>query len=114
MLKNARVLMTGMTGQVGSSLAKILAPHNEIHGMARFSKAGSREAVEALGVKPIACDYTSGDFSGVPDDYEYVLHVAADVYPESMDVGVRQNAEGAGLLLNHFRKAKAWIYRSEE
>ncbi len=112
MLKGARLLMTGMTGQVGSSLARLLSPHNEISGLARFSKPGSREAVEALGVRPIACDYTSGDFTGVPDDFDYVLHVAADTWPETMDGGVTQNAEGAGLLFNHFKKAKAWIYVS--
>lgn len=112
MLKGVRLLMTGMTGQVGESLARLLAPHNEISGLARFSKPGSREAVEAMGVRPIACDYTTGDFTGVPDDVDYVLHVAADVYPASMDVGVTQNAEGAGLLFNHFKKAKAWIYVS--
>jgi UDP-glucuronate 4-epimerase len=112
MLKGARLAMTGITGQVGESLARLLAPHNEIHGLARYTKPGSREAVEAIGVTPVACDYTSGDFTGVPDDFDYVLHVAADVYPASMDVGVTQNAEGAGLLFNHFKKAKAWIYVS--
>jgi len=112
MLKGARLLMTGMTGQVGSSIAAQLAPHNEISGLARFSKPGSTEAVKAMGITPIACDYTSGDFSGVPDDFDYVLHIAADVYPENIDVGVRQNAEGAGLLFNHLRKAKGWIYVS--
>jgi UDP-glucuronate 4-epimerase len=112
MLKGARLLMTGVTGQVGESLARLLAPHNEIHGLARYTKPGSREAVAAIGVTPVACDYTTGDFTGVPDDFDYVLHVAADVYPESMDVGVAQNAEGAGLLFNHFKNAKSWIYVS--
>jgi len=112
MLKGARVLMTGITGQVGSSIARILAPHNEILGLARFSREGSREAVEAMGIAPIACDYTTGNFDGVPDDVDYVLHFAADVFPPDIDTGVQQNAEGAGLLFNHFRKAKAWIYCS--
>jgi nucleoside-diphosphate-sugar epimerase len=112
MLKNARLLMTGMTGQVGASIASILAPHNEIYGMARYSKPGSRAQVEAMGITPIACDYSTGDFTGVPDDFDYVLHIAADVYPADIDTGVRQNAEGAGLLFNHMKKAKAWIYVS--
>ena len=112
MLKGARVLMTGITGQVGSSIGALLAPHNEIHGLARYSQPGSREAVEALGIEPIACDYSDGNFEGVPDDFDYVLHIAADVRPEDIDTGVRQNAEGTGLLFDHFRKAKAWIYVS--
>jgi UDP-glucuronate 4-epimerase len=112
MLKDARVLMTGMTGQVGSSIATILAPHNQIFGLARYSKPGAKEMVEAMGVTPIVCDYTTGDFTGVPNDFDYVLHVAADTTPADIDSGLRQNAEGTGLLFNHLNKAKAWIYVS--
>jgi nucleoside-diphosphate-sugar epimerase len=112
MLTGARVLMTGMTGQVGASIATLLAPRNEIVGMARYSKPGSKELVQAMGVTPLVCDYTTGDFSGVPNDFDYVLHIAAEVYPPDIDSGVRQNAEGAGLLFNHLHRAKAWIYVS--
>lgn len=112
MLKGARLLMTGITGQVGSSIAALLAPHNEIFGLARYGAPGSREAVEKMGVRPLVCDYTEGRFDGVADDFDYVLHVAADVHPETIDIGVQQNAEGTGLLLNHFRHARAWIYVS--
>jgi nucleoside-diphosphate-sugar epimerase len=112
MLKNKRLLMTGLTGQLAGSIAQILAPHNEVYGLARYSKPGSKEAVEALGITPIVCDYTSGDFEGVRDDYDYVFHAAADVFPADIETGLKQNAEGAGLLLNHLKKAKAWIYVS--
>ena len=112
MLKGARLLMTGMTGQVGSSIAAQLAPHNEIHGLARYSSPGSREAAQAMGIRPVVCDFATGDFSGVPDDFDYVLHVAAEIFPETIDSGIRNNAEGAGLLLNHLRNAKGWIYVS--
>lgn len=112
MLESTRLIMTGITGQVGSSIGRLLAPHNEVYGLARFSQPGSREAVQALGIVPVACDYSTGEFEGVPDDFDYVLHIAADVHPEDIDTGVRQNAEGTGLLFDHFRKAKAWIYVS--
>ena len=54
------------------------------------------EAVEALGITPVVCDYTTGDFSGVPDDFDYVFHAAADVFPVDIETGLRQNAEGTG------------------
>ena len=101
MLKNARLLMSGLTGQLAGSIAAILAPHNEIYGLARYSKPGSKEAVEALGITPVVCDYTTGNFDGVPGDFDYVFHAAADVFPVDIETGLRQNAEGTGLLLNH-------------
>lgn len=112
MLKNKRIAITGLTGQIGGSVIRLLAPHNEIIGLARYTREGSREEVEALGVKAIACDYASGNFEGVPDDVDYVIHIAAEVFPPSFESGVHQNAVGTGLLFNHFRKAKAWFYAS--
>ncbi|WP_242129580.1 NAD(P)-dependent oxidoreductase [Sphingobium sp. Sx8-8] len=104
--------MTGLTGQIGSSVAALLAPGNEIIGLARYTKQGSLEAAEKLGVQAVKCDYTTGDFTGVPDDVDYVLHIAADTFPVDFDTGVHQNGVGTGLLFNHFRKAKSWIYVS--
>lgn len=112
MLTNKRIVLTGMTGQVGASLAAGLAPHNEVFGLARYSKPGSSEAVEALGVTPVPCDYTTGDFSGVPTDVDYVIHVAADTDPATLDIGIEQNAIGTGRLFHHLRSAKAWFYTS--
>src|SRR5690606_14906863 len=112
MLKGKKILLTGMTGQLGESLALGLAPHNEVWGLARFTAAGSRERVEAMGVRPISCDYTANNFEGVPDDFEYVLHAAAAVSPKSSEEGMVQNAEGTGFLLAHCRKAKGFIYVS--
>jgi len=39
--------LPGFTGQLAGSIAAILAPHNEIYGLARYTRPGSREAVEA-------------------------------------------------------------------
>lgn len=111
-MKGKRILLTGMTGQLGESLAMGLAGDNEVWGLARFTRAGSKERVEALGVRPLTCDYTSNNFEGIPDDFEYVVHAAAAVKPASSEEGMVQNAEGTGFLLNHCRKAKAFIYIS--
>jgi len=112
MLTGKKLLLTGMTGQLGSSLAMGLVPHNEVWGMARFTAPGSRERVEAMGIRTIACDYTANNFDGVPDDFDYVLHAAAAVMPQSSEEGMVQNAEGTGFLLAHCRRAKGFIYIS--
>jgi UDP-glucuronate 4-epimerase len=112
MLNGQRILLTGMTGQVGGSLAAGLAPYNEVFGLARYTRPGAREEVRALGVTPVVCDYSSGDFSGVPTDVDYVIHVAADTDPATLEIGLRQNAEGTGLLFHHLRAAKGWFYTS--
>jgi UDP-glucuronate 4-epimerase len=111
-VKNKLIALTGITGQVGGALAAGLAPHNEVFGLARYSKPGAREAAEALGVRTIPCDYTTGDFAGVPTDVDYVIHVAADTDPATLDVGIEQNAIGTGRLFHHFRAAGAWFYTS--
>jgi nucleoside-diphosphate-sugar epimerase len=112
MLKGKRIAITGLTGQIGAAVVDLLAPHNEIIGLARYTREGSREEAEAAGVQAVPCDYTTGNFDGVPSDVDYVIHIAADVYPKDFDTGVHQNAVGTGLLFNHFRTAKAWIYVS--
>jgi nucleoside-diphosphate-sugar epimerase len=70
------------------------------------------DEVAAMGVTPIVCDYTTGEFGDVPTDIDYVIHVAADTDPETIEVGVEQNAIGTGLLFNNFPNAKGWWYTS--
>jgi len=85
------------------------APRCEMWGLARYTKPGSREATEALGVRPVVGDFTQGQFDEVPDDFDYVLHFAAATRPGTAEAGMVQNAEGAGLLMHHCRKAKAFL-----
>jgi UDP-glucuronate 4-epimerase len=112
MLRGARIALTGITGQVGGSLAAGLAADNDVLGLARFTRPGSREEVAALGVTPVPCDYVSGDFAGVPTEVDYVLHVGADTNPATLEGGIEQNAVGTGRLFHHFGSARAWFYTS--
>lgn len=113
MLNGEKILITGPAGQIALPMARFLARDNEVWGIARFSGAGSREAVEAVGVKTVNVDLANGVFDGVPDDFTYVLHLAAYMGPEpDLDWAIRVNAEGTGLLLQHCRKAKAALVMS--
>ena len=52
------------------------------------------------------------DFSGLPDDFTYVVHLAALASGDDCDRAITVNAEGTGLLLEHCRRAKAALVMS--
>jgi nucleoside-diphosphate-sugar epimerase len=113
MLSGEKILVTGPAGNIAFPLARYLAEQNEVWGIARFSEEGSREKVEALGVKTLVCDLGTADFSELPNDFTYVLHLAATVRGGTdYDAAMAVNAEGTGLLLQHCRKAKAALVMS--
>ena len=71
---------------------------------------GGRIAL-AVGVATQAVDLGDPDFSSLPEDFTYLLHIAAD-FSEDYERGLRVNAEGTGLLLSHCRNAKAALVMS--
>ena len=113
MLSGEKILLTGPAGQIAFPLADYLARDNEVWGIARFGDPATREQVDALGVTTRVCDIGSGDFGDLPDDFTYVLHLAAFMAPGlDFDEAIRVNAEGTGLLLSHCRTAKAALVMS--
>lgn len=115
MLTDKRILVTGPAGQIAFPLVEFLAPHNEVWGVARFSDHESRARVEELGVVTRSLDLSRPDFSDIPDDFEYVIHLAA-FKTEGLDYdhAISVNAEGTGLLLRHCRRAKAALVMSTQ
>lgn len=108
MLRDQKILITGPAGQIAFPMASYLARDNEVWGIARFSEAGSRERVEAAGVTTRIVDLAAADFRDVPDDFTYVLHIAAYLGGGTdYNAAIRTNAEGTGLLLQHCRSARA-------
>lgn len=108
MLRDHKILITGPAGQIAFPLASYLARDNEVWGIARFSEAGSRERVEAAGITTRTVDLATGDFGDLPDDFTYVLHLAAFLgTAPDYDAAIRVNAEGTGIVLHHCRKARA-------
>ena len=113
MLRDRKILVTGPAGQIAFPLARALAKQNEVWGIARFADGRNRAEVEAAGIVARACDLATGDFSGIPDDFDAVLHLAAYQAPgEDYDAAIRGNAEATGLLLQHCRKARAALVMS--
>ena len=85
---------------------------NEVWGLARFSGANALAEVESAGVIPYRRDLEKGDFSELPDDFTYVLHLAALSFGADYDRGDRGQRRGTGLLLHHCRRAKAALVMS--
>lgn len=113
MLSDAKVLVTGPSGQIGSAIVRALAADNEVWGIARFGDPETRARVEALGVATRAVDLADPDLSDVPDDVTHVVHLAAYMGREGDDDhAITVNAEGTGMLLQHCRRARAALVMS--
>ena len=112
MLSGEKILITGPAGRIAFGLARSLAANNEVWGIARFSAAETRAKVEAVGVTTRTLDIASGQFDGLPSDFTYLLHIAADFSEDDYDQALRVNAEGTGFILEHCRSAKAALVMS--
>src|SRR5262245_31361828 len=109
-LRGRRILVTGPAGQIAVPLARPLARHNEVWGVARFSQPGSRERVEKAGVATAEVDLSAPDWRKLPERFDYVLHLA--VFQQAgldYDRALAVNAEGTGLLMSRFRTARAFL-----
>jgi len=107
-MRGAKILITGPTGQVASPIAVALAADNEVWGIARFTNAAARAALEKSGVRCETVNLAAGEFDGLPTDFDYVLNLAvAKSGNWEKDLGA--NAESVGLLMAHCRTAKAFL-----
>lgn len=111
MLTDEKILVTGPAGRIAYALTAALARDNEVWGIARFGDAEQRREVDALGVRTVPVDLYDADFSELPDDFTYVLHIAVAL-EHDYDRALRVNAEGTGMLLAHCRTAKAALVMS--
>src|SRR5689334_11284491 len=112
MLQGKKILITGVSGLLAGGIADRIGRQNNMWGLARFTQPSSRERTEAAGVKTVRGDIAEGQFEGLPKNFEYILHMAADTEPGTQEVAMRQNTEATGLLMNHFRSVKAFLFVS--
>ena len=112
MLDGEKVLITGATGKIAFPIARRLAQGNEVWGAARLGRPGDREKLIIAGIEPVALDVSSGDFSGLPDDFSYVFHAAVDPGADDWARCVETNAQSSGELLFHCRAAKGFVFCS--
>lgn len=112
MLEDKKILITGLTGKLGGTMADALVRDNELWGYARYSQPGQLEYWQNAGVKTVVGDFARNELTGLPDDFDYVIHVAANTRPTSVEQGMQDNSDGVGILMNHCRKARAFLHVS--
>jgi UDP-glucuronate 4-epimerase len=110
-MRDAKILITGPTGQVASPIAKALAADNEVWGIARFTDAAAREDLQKSGVRCETVNLAAGEFTAIPSDFDYVLNLAV-AKSGNWDKDLAANAESVGLLMAHCRNAKAFLHCS--
>src|SRR5258705_12515206 len=106
------ILVTGATGQLAGAVARGLVGANEIIALARFTAPGSRESLEAAGVRCAYGDYVTQDWREAPEKVDYVFHAAANTKPATIEEGMRDNVEGVGFLMERYRDAQAFLHVS--
>jgi UDP-glucuronate 4-epimerase len=112
-LTDEKILITGPSGQVGSSLAAHFAKSNEVWGVARFRTSAPRERLEGFGVITRSVDLLEGGLASLPDDFTYVLHAAAFQQGGlDFDYAIRVNAEAAGLVMHRYPRARGFLATS--
>ncbi|OBI85432.1 NAD-dependent epimerase/dehydratase family protein [Mycobacterium asiaticum] len=110
-MRDSKILITGVTGQVAAPVALALAADNEVWGVARFTDSATRSTLEQSGVRCAAVNLAAGDFTGLPADFDYVLNLAV-AKSGKWDRDLAANAESVGLLMAHCRDAKAFLHCS--
>jgi UDP-glucuronate 4-epimerase len=110
-MRGSKILITGPTGQVATPVAQALAVDNEVWGIARFTDTAAREGLEKAGVRCQTVNLATGDFTGLPNDFDYVVNLAV-AKSGNWDKDLGANAESVGLLMAHCRSAKAFLHCS--
>jgi nucleoside-diphosphate-sugar epimerase len=111
MLSGEKILITGPAGKIAFGITRSLARENDVWGIARFRDPAQQKEVEDLGVTTRRIDLYDADFSDLPNDFTYLVHIAV-AFEQDYDRSFRSNGEGTGLLLEHCRKAKAALVMS--
>lgn len=111
-LTGSKILITGPTGQVALPVVERFAKIADVYALTRFSNAGDREKIEALGATPIKADLSdAASLQAVPEDFDYVLNFAV-VKSGDFDYDLAANAEGVGNLMTRCSGVKAFLHFS--
>ncbi|MBV9411354.1 MAG: NAD(P)-dependent oxidoreductase [Acidimicrobiia bacterium] len=121
-MQGQKVLFVGGQGPVSAPVRRLLAADNDVFVMARFSRPGACEQLEADGVTCIRHDLFD-PLDDLPDDFDYVFQSALPLERDRigrLDVPTRRPwpqsfdsyADATGRLLTHCRPPKGFLFVS--
>jgi nucleoside-diphosphate-sugar epimerase len=111
-LEGARILVTGVTGQVAGPLARSLVrAGNTVYGASRFADPAARAAVEGDGVVPVAIDLEEARLEEVPGGLDYVIHMAVSKHRD-FTRALAANAEGSAFLVEKAAGVRSFLHCS--
>jgi nucleoside-diphosphate-sugar epimerase len=111
-LAGEKILITGASGKVAFPIARALAPHNEVWGVARFTDPSHRDKLRDAGIRAERFDMSCDDVTSLPDDFTYVFHAAMDGGRGTWGEALETNALATGRLLHHCRASKGFVFCS--
>lgn len=112
LLKGKKILVTGASGMVGSSIALGLSANNDVWGLARFNDHRLRARLENAGVRLITKDITKDSIEDIPTDFEIVFNQAVALGQVSPDEMMEINGYFVGSLMEHCSNAECIILGS--
>jgi nucleoside-diphosphate-sugar epimerase len=107
-----KILFTGATGQAIRPCAEAMAADNEVWCVARFSNPDVKAELEAKGIKTFPWTMGESSLDGLDEDFTHVVHAAPYRGQPDFDTAAQANAVGAGMLMHHCRRAKAFLFVS--
>jgi nucleoside-diphosphate-sugar epimerase len=110
-LRDNKILVLGATGMVAAPVVRALARDNEVWGAARFTNPKARVDLEDAGVQTVVLDLADPDFGPLPTGVDYVINLAV-THPRTFSQALATNAEHLGLVMRHYRDAKAFLHCS--
>jgi len=113
MIRDAKVLVTGATGQVARPIAQQLNADNDVWAAARFTDPQAKAELEAQGINTVKFTMGDEDLSQLPD-VDYVIHCGVNTFPRTADLAFTENAEGTGFLIRRYRDATAFFHMSSD
>jgi UDP-glucuronate 4-epimerase len=109
------VLVTGVTGRVGFPIARELARHHTVYGLARLTAAQDIRRLRAAEIIPVAADLADFDPTVLPDGLTHVFHAGAATGPSTRTDWRRTfdvNAQAAGRLVAACRGVEGFVFCS--